>query len=92
MVTRKPRDTDQLTITTSSFRRLYRVQKHLEFTNFCLEKRLVPKFCKVSYKPIQLNLLTIADIKKWEHKRLLAAQLENQEKQIKYKFEFDQNV
>ena len=80
MVTRENPANDQLTPTINSFRRLYRVQRHLEFTNTCLDERIIPKFCQISYSMIQQNKLTVADIKKLQSRKLLSAQFENEEK------------
>jgi hypothetical protein len=92
MVTRDNREKDQLNNTIHSFRHLYRVQKHLEFTSSCLAEKLVPKFCQISYSMIQQNKLTVADIKKLQSRKLLSAQFENEEKYQKYNFEYEKNL
>ena len=92
MVTRENPANDQLTPTINSFRRLYRVQRHLEFTNTCLDERIIPKFCQISYSTIQQNKLILADINKIQKKKLIAAQLENKEKYTKYEFEYQQKL
>ena len=89
MVTRDNQEKDQLNNTIHSFRHLYRVQRHLEFTSTCLKEKLVPKFCKISYSVIQQNKLTGADIKKLQSRKLQSAQ---SEKYQKYNFEYEKNL
>ena len=92
MVTRETKENDQYLRTIHSFRRLYRTQKHLEFTGSCLQEKLIPKFCKLSYSFISTNKLSLAEIKKYENRRLVAAHSENKEKLRKYNFEYEQNT
>ena len=66
----QPRDTGHLEITTSSFSRLHRQQKHLEFTLACEQRRLTPAFCKVSYKTAKINKMRSTEVRKFEARRL----------------------
>ena len=85
----QPRDTGHLEIRTSSFSRLYRQQKHLEFTLACEQRRLTPAFCKVSYKTAKINKMRSTEVRKFEARRLSDAIKENKEKLIKLENEFE---
>ena len=77
--------------TTCLFIKVYRCQKHLEFTTFCLKNNKIPNFVQISYKPIRVNELNFEDIRKLQLRRLEFADKENQEKLKIYEFNYEQN-
>jgi hypothetical protein len=90
----QPRDSGHIDITTSSFSRLHRQRKHLEFTITCEQRKVIPAFCKLSYKTIKINKLRSNEVKKLESRRLSDAIRENKEKvsQLANSFESCKNL
>ena len=85
----QPRDSGHIDITTSSFSRLHRQRKHLEFTNACEQRKVIPAFCKLSYKTIRTNKIRSNEVKKFETRRLSDAIRENKEKILKLENNFE---
>ena len=76
-------------MTTSSFSRLHRQRKHLKFTNACKQRKVIPAFCKLSYKTIRTNKIRSNEVKKFETRRLSDAIRENKEKILKLENNFE---
>ena len=85
----QPRENGHLEITTSSLSRLHRQRKHLEFTIACEQRKLIPAFCKVSYKTIKNNKMRSHEVRKFESRRLSDAIKENKEKLLKLEYNFE---
>ena len=66
--------------TASSYRKVYRLHRHLEFTTFCINNRKIPKFATIGYKVITVNKLNLNDIQKLERRKLESAHQENLDK------------
>ena len=78
--------------TASSYRKVYRLHRHLEFTTFRINNRKIPKFATIGYKVITVNKLNLNDIQKLERRKLESAHQENLDKLFFCEHNYEKNV
>ena len=79
-------------LTINSFRKLHRIQCHVQFTQECSNLNLIPNFCKLAYRFIDNGKLTINEINKIQRRNLETALTENKQKSLILENEFHKNL
>ena len=92
MATSTARENGLTEITINSFRKFYRMQRHVQFTTECSNKNAIPAFCKLGYRFIDHGKLTIHEINKIEKRSLETALNENKQKLLIYENDFNINL
>ena len=69
MVTqRNPSEMDQPTI--NSFRKMYRVERHVEFLTACTSNQVIPNFCKISENVNNATQMSPREKTQFENRKL----------------------
>ena len=92
MANSENRENGLITQTTSSYRKLHRIQRHVQFTTECSIQNIIPTFCKLPYQLIDNGNLTLNEITTIQKRNLENALQENKQKLLILKNEWEKNL
>jgi hypothetical protein len=87
-----PRENGLIDQTINSFRKLHRIQSHVQFTTECSIHHIIPNFCKLGYRLIDNGKLTTNEINKIQNRNLGTALQENKEKLLVLQNDFEKHL